>query len=62
MVARDKVEREEPGLSWSASELRDSDLLRSLMEAPRFDRLDVDPRDRLDVDPRDLMPGLRDTS
>ena len=60
MVASDRVDRLEPGLS-SASEPRDSDRRRSELEAPMFERFEEDPRKfeddprRLEDDPRTLL-------
>ena len=53
MVARDRVDLLEPGLS-SASEPRDSERRRSELEAPMLERLEEEPR-RLEEEPRILL-------
>ena len=44
MVASDRVDRLEPGLS-SASEPRDSERRRSELEAPMFERFEEEPQE-----------------
>ena len=53
MLASDRVDLLEPGLS-STSEPLDSDLLRSLLEAPMLDKLEDDPL-KLEVEPLILL-------